>query len=124
MRFREIFVLVGLFVLAFSACTTAPIKEFPRVKLGMEKGQVIEIVGSPRRTDRRLSADIWTYRFYENEKPIEKMVIFKEGKVQYCGDPLSEEMLINNGSPDNREPSSFNETPEEAYAPLEEPAIE
>ncbi len=76
-------VLVGLMT---SACQTSMLKQFNKVKLGMEKDDVLDAMGSPSRTQRFHGKDRWTYVFYEDRVRFEKEVQFFEGNAIYVGD--------------------------------------
>lgn len=81
--------------------------DFQKLKPGMEKSQVLDIVGPPQRTQRWRGLDRWTYIFYENEGREEREVHFDEGRASYIGakyvPPVSAEQqdVINEAS--NRE---------------------
>ena len=92
MSFHKFLFLMSL---ALTACSIAPAYKFPDVKHGMEKGEVLEKLGSPSRTDRQDSNDIWIYKFYnEDHVPTEKVVIFQNGTVSYVGLPLNSENIL------------------------------
>lgn len=61
------------------------VKEFERVEKGMEKAQVIDIVGSPNRTQRWRGMDRWTYIFYDSQLQAVREVHFDQGKAAYVG---------------------------------------
>lgn len=79
------------------ACTTIEQKkQFEQVQVGMDKGQVLEIMDSPQRTERHHGQDRWTY-FIQNseaqnpiqqEQQLEKQIYFENGKSTYVGDPI------------------------------------
>lgn len=74
---------VGSFSLG---CQTNEIKAFSKVRPGMEKGAVIDIMGSPQRSERWHGKDKWTYIFYNQNSRYEKEVQFLGGKSLYVGD--------------------------------------
>ena len=67
-------------LLVFS-CSTSSHVAFDKVKLGLEKTDVLELIGSPNRTRRWKGLDEWTYVYYQGNKPIEKEIRFEEGRV-------------------------------------------
>jgi outer membrane protein assembly factor BamE (lipoprotein component of BamABCDE complex) len=77
------FTLVSL---VLSACQTNMIDEFSKVRPGMDKGQVLELVGSPQATDRWRGKDRWQYIYFQNNQRIIKEVLFENGKADYVGD--------------------------------------
>lgn len=72
------FVLVG--------CQTNQIRQFSKLKPGMDKGQVLEVMGSPQSTRRFKGHDEWTYKFFEGDQEHLKEVHFEYGKAVYIGD--------------------------------------
>jgi hypothetical protein len=67
-------------------CQTYPAHKFNSISLGMEKGEVIEQLGSPKFSNRRQGVDRWIYHFYQYDKKMVKEIHFQEGKVIYLGD--------------------------------------
>lgn len=76
-------VCVSLFT---TACQTSMLKQFGEVKPGMEKDDVLDLMGTPTRTQRAQGKDRWTYVFYDNRIRFEKEVQFFEGNAIYAGD--------------------------------------
>jgi len=72
--------------LMLTACQTSMLKQFGRVTPGMEKDDVLEIMGSPDRMERFHGKDRWTYVFYDSHIRFEKEVQFFEGNAIYVGD--------------------------------------
>ena len=100
--------LVLFLTLGFSlGCQTNEIKAFAKVQPGMEKGDVISIMGSPRRSERWHGKDRWTYVFYHDDFRYEKEVQFEDGKSSYVGDvthpEISAEELDKKNEVSNRE---------------------
>ncbi len=73
------FLTMGIF------CTLAGCASFPetmdRIKAGMDKGEVLEILGNPKRTFRENGLDYWTYLYFENNQEWRRDVVFEGGKV-------------------------------------------
>jgi outer membrane protein assembly factor BamE len=89
----HLFQLTFLLSVAFSlGCQTNEIKAFSSLQPGMDKGQVISIMGSPQVSDRIHGRDRWTYVFYHDELKHVKEVQFTEGKSTYIGDPPAPEV--------------------------------
>lgn len=78
--------LLAFACFAFTACQSTPLKDFSTIKPGMEKHDVLETMGSPRRTQRLHGRDRWTYVFYEKKIRFEKEIQFFEGNATYIGD--------------------------------------
>lgn len=83
-RYLAISVLAASFVL--SACQTSMLNQYSKVKAGMEKDDVLDIMGSPQRTQRFHGKDRWTYVFYDQRMRFEKEVHFFENNAIYVGD--------------------------------------
>jgi outer membrane protein assembly factor BamE len=80
----HLFFLTAL--LTLSACQTSMLKQFSKVQQGMEKDDVLEVMGSPNQSQRFHGKDRWRYVFYEDQIRFEKEVHFFEGKAIYAGD--------------------------------------
>lgn len=48
----------------------------------MDKAQVLETAGDPKRTYREHSEDHWIYVYFEGEKEFSREVVFEGGKVE------------------------------------------
>lgn len=89
---RSLFLAV--WVLAFVGCaTTGNIEQFSKVKRGMEKTDVVEILDSPYRVFRVNDTDVWVYRFRKNDVWETREIHFRDGTVQFSGEPLTREKL-------------------------------
>lgn len=83
-------------MVAISACTIEQKKQFEQVQVGMDKGQVLDIMDSPQKTERHHGQDRWIY-YIENsdatnpvqhDQKVEKQIYFENGKSTYVGDPI------------------------------------
>lgn len=72
--------------LMLTACQTSMLKQFEEVTPGMEKEDVLDIMGSPTQTQRFHGKDRWTYVFYDKRIKFVKEVQFFEGNAVYVGD--------------------------------------
>lgn len=81
--------LITLITLA--GCSTPQVKrqELERIHVGMDKGQVLELVGNPKRTFHTEGRDHWTYQFYEYNREMLQQVEFRDGHVVKIGQPSS-----------------------------------
>jgi outer membrane protein assembly factor BamE len=75
------------FLFASLGCQTNELKAFSSLHPGMDKGQVISIMGSPKTSDRAHGLDRWTYVFFHDDLRYVKEVQFMDGKSTYIGDP-------------------------------------
>ena len=74
--------LLPLATLMLIACGSTPIVEtLDRVKPGMGKGEVLQIVGNPKHAFFKESRDHWIYFFYQDDKDVLREVIFENGRV-------------------------------------------
>ncbi len=83
---RYVAIPVIAFSLLLTACQTSMLKQFAEVKPGMEKDDVLNLMGSPTRTQRFHGKDRWTYVFYDDRIRFEKEVQFFDGSAVYVGD--------------------------------------
>ena len=70
-----------------TGCQTNQLRQFGKLQNGMDKGQVVEVMGSPQDSYRWKGEDLWTYRFFEKEISYQKQVRFQDGKVIFFGEP-------------------------------------
>jgi len=96
-------------------CQTNMLKEYQRLTPGMEKAEVLEVMGSPQRTQRFHGKDRWTYVFYENKTRYEKEVQFFQGNAVYIGDVWQPDMSASEVDAKNE---ASNKTLEEAALKL------
>lgn len=75
--------LVGLLAIS---CETSMVRQFEGVKMGMEKTEVLALMGRPNQTQRAHGKDRWFYNFYDNQIRFQKEVQFFEGNAIYIGD--------------------------------------
>ncbi|MDG0817275.1 outer membrane protein assembly factor BamE domain-containing protein [Bdellovibrio svalbardensis] len=69
-----------------TGCQTSMVRQFEEVKPGMEKAQVLALMGSPNQTQRSHGKDRWFYNFYESKIRFQKEVQFFEGNAIYVGE--------------------------------------
>jgi outer membrane protein assembly factor BamE len=78
-------ILVSSFL--FSACSSlTKLEQFNTLKPGMEKHDVLEVMGGPDRRQRIHGSDRWTYLIYDQNIRNEKVVEFNEGIATHVGD--------------------------------------
>lgn len=78
--------VLALFVF-LTACQTDMKKAFEEIKPGMDKDQVLQIIGGPRAVTRFHDKDRWFITFYHDKIRYEKEIHFKNGFVTYVGEP-------------------------------------
>ena len=87
----SIFVFFSLLATA-TAGTKSTLADFEKVKMGMEKTEVLALLHSPYSSRRWRGQDRWMFHFYEQKDgivvKIKKELLFKAGTVSYKGDPL------------------------------------
>lgn len=65
-----------------TACASMSVeKSLESVAAGMDKAQVLERAGNPKRTFRENSQDHWIYIFFRGDQEFNRIVVFDEGKV-------------------------------------------
>lgn len=74
------------FVILASGCQTNMLKQFDKITPGMEKDDVLEMMGSPTTSLRFHGKDRWIYVFYEDKLRFEKEIHFFENNVTYKGE--------------------------------------
>lgn len=62
------------------------VKQFEEVRPGMEKAEVLAIMGSPQQTQRFHGKDRWFYNFYDSHIHFQKEVQFFDGNAIYVGE--------------------------------------
>ncbi|WII72093.1 outer membrane protein assembly factor BamE [Bdellovibrio sp. 22V] len=83
---RYLAIPVVIISLLTTACQTSMLKQFSKIEPGMEKDDVLRLMGSPKQTQRFHGKDRWSYVFYDNRIKFEKEVQFFEGNAIYVGD--------------------------------------
>lgn len=81
---KNLFVISLVFSL--SACQHSPVRQLEKVKNGMDKTEVLELMGTPWTTTRLHGKDRWIYVFYDNNVRVEREVHFSNGAVVYVGE--------------------------------------
>lgn len=66
--------------LAIASCTSIQ-QDLQQVRAGMEKGQVLQIVGNPKFTFRENSQDHWAYFYESGGQEWRRDIVFENGKV-------------------------------------------
>ena len=99
-RFARPFLLSALGTLVaavLNGCAARPVKrlELDRIHVGMDKGQVLELVGNPKRTFHSEGRDHWTYQFYEYEREMLTQIDFRDGHVVKVGQPSLRRGFVN-----------------------------
>lgn len=81
--------MLGLVIgFALMACQSDPISRFSQLKKGMDKGQVVDIIGSPKATSRYQGKDRWHYQLTSSQRVMDKELLFSDGKLVYAGNPV------------------------------------
>lgn len=83
MRYLCVLIILSL---GLMGCQTNQLKAFEKLKVGMDKGDVLNIMGSPQHTQRWQGMDRWTYEFWQDEQLYKKEVHFSESISNYVGE--------------------------------------
>lgn len=70
-----------LILFVFGACATPVHKRLEKLQPGMDKTQVLDLAGTPKRTARQDNGDLWTFEYYIGNQHFERDVHFNEGHV-------------------------------------------
>lgn len=84
MKFFKYLIILGSLIMI--SCQTNMVKEFDNLKVGYDKHQVLDKLGSPRGMTRINGEDHWYYMYYNDDLRLQKEVHFKDGLVVYYGD--------------------------------------
>jgi outer membrane protein assembly factor BamE len=79
-----------IFAFAFfclAGCQTNMKRAFEEIKPGMDKDQVLEIIGGPKAVTRFHGRDRWFIRFYTDDVLYEREIHFLNGHADYVGGP-------------------------------------
>jgi outer membrane protein assembly factor BamE len=92
-RFWCLGLAIMFYLLVWAACQTTPNAEFSKIKMSMTKDDVLEIVGSPQRTERINGKDKWAYHIFKGNNPTTEsfmQVTFLNGHVVSAGEDIEE----------------------------------
>ncbi len=81
---RLYIIIVSLFFMF--GCQTSQVRQFSKIKSGMEKSEVLDLMGTPWTTIRFHGKDRWIYVIYEEGVRSEREVHFLNGSSVYVGD--------------------------------------
>ena len=84
---KKFFVISAIFALAVSiaSCTTTRKDRLAKIKVGMSKNTVLDIVGNPSRSGRVSGGDRWSYDFWTGEQRRTFHIHFVDGRVRKAG---------------------------------------
>lgn len=89
MRYFYILLILSL---GLMGCQTNQLKQFDKVKVGMDKGDVLGLMGSPQKTLRWHGMDRWSYQFWQDDQFYNKEVHFNESVSKYVGEAFKPEV--------------------------------
>ncbi len=72
---------LGLIWGLLTGCASTPQRGLEKLEVGMDKSQVVELMGSPLHSQRQKGQDIWTYRYFKDDQEWFTRVTFKQGRV-------------------------------------------
>ena len=83
---KSVFAVLSPILIIICACqTTSFLQDFKTLRIGMDKSDVVEALGTPKKTERKEEKDWWYYSVFENTKNYERLVVFKDNKMIYAG---------------------------------------
>ncbi|MGE0763592.1 MAG: outer membrane protein assembly factor BamE [Bdellovibrionales bacterium] len=82
-HFRKYFARIAATSVAFMvcACASPAHQNLEKLQTGMDKTQVLDLAGNPKRTVRQNDGDLWTFVYYIGDRHYEKDVRFTNGHV-------------------------------------------
>ncbi|MCB0411768.1 MAG: hypothetical protein KDD22_04540 [Bdellovibrionales bacterium] len=81
------FLLLAMVHLA--GCATPIHKSFPKLELGQDKADVLEILGrGPEHSERDDDEDHWTYKYYRNDVEYRRRLTFDQNKLVDIGNEV------------------------------------
>ena len=76
---------MAFFLILSAGCSTAKKDAIKKVTVGMDKADVLELVGSPTRTGRAPGMDRWIYEYDTPTGMETTFIFFHGGFVKYVG---------------------------------------
>lgn len=70
-----------IFSLLFVACSTPQHQRISQVRKGMDKSDVLDIIGGPNAAKRKNGKDVWIYIYYEKNEKKGKQYTFNKGHL-------------------------------------------
>lgn len=77
-----------LVAVAVWSCALTPYEGSQKLKVGLDKDEVLELMGSPNTSDRKNGLDEWVYVFYHEKKEYRKLLVFENGLLKSFADDL------------------------------------
>src|SRR4051812_19130610 len=83
----KLYFLVPLISIGLAiGCRTPMSLNLKKIELGMEKDQIIELLGPPQVSQRLHGQDVWTYIFYDKENKQGRELVFENGRLSRLGE--------------------------------------
>lgn len=77
-------------------CATPAHQRLDRLTTGMDKAEVLDTAGNPKRTQRLNDGDLWTFVYYVGDRHFEREIRFENGHVVV----ISEAKEVKTAGPD------------------------
>lgn len=75
--------------LLLSACASVSVEDsLEKLKVGMDKDEVLRSAGNPKRTFREKGQDNWIYVYFRGDTEMNRIVRFEDGKVARVDRPF------------------------------------
>lgn len=87
------YITIVSLVLLINGCGTLPSQPIEKIKVGMDRSDVLDIVGSPNHVDRQRQPHIWKYNIVKGSQMEVKEIHFLGHNVSYVGDPKAREPI-------------------------------
>jgi hypothetical protein len=75
------------FLASLGCASTSPKRSLDNLSEGVDKHDVLERAGNPKRTFRSNGQDHWIYVYYENSQEVLRQLSFEDGKLVKIGPP-------------------------------------
>jgi hypothetical protein len=85
--------LICFCVLLITGCASNTYRDLENIHPGMDKDQVLDRAGNPKRTFRSNSQDHWIYVYFHDNEEWARQIDFAGGKVHKVGLPLAKHSL-------------------------------
>jgi outer membrane protein assembly factor BamE (lipoprotein component of BamABCDE complex) len=83
--------LTALLLSMLTACASSPYAGSEDLREGMDKDEVLNTAGNPKRTFRSNGQDHWIYVFFKGNEELSRQVSFEDGKVVKIGRAMAKQ---------------------------------
>lgn len=84
-RARFFQILSAFLLLTIVSCSTPKHQALRKIEVGMDKAEVLDLVGNPSRISRQHGQDRWAYEVSDRSSSETTYIYFADGRVTYIG---------------------------------------